>query len=453
MEKRIRVSIILIGALSVILTACGITYIFQGAIRNRSISHVKTYGELIKESYKYVMNEGEISDSELLNSYSEEDLRVTLISAEGKVIYESETPTTLGIDNHSDRPEVIDALENGKGESLRESSTLGYEMYYYAQKMEDGNILRISKEVSDMIGAFLTALPIVSAVSLVIMIMAFLISVFLTRKIVGTITNIANRLDEVDEYNVYRELRPFIINIKEQQKKKSEIEKMKQDFIANVSHELKTPLTSISGYAEMIETGIARDEDIKSFAGKIHHESGRLITLIGDIIKLSEINELSSFENRVFKNINLCEIVTETINALRFYASKMEVSFEWRGEECYVFGNKGMLEELVYNICDNAIRYNKTGGKIYVSLRNEGLPSKVSLKIKDTGIGIPEKYYDRIFERFYRVDKSRSKETGGTGLGLAIVKHIAILHKAVITVESQENEGTEIKILFGKLDI
>lgn len=217
---------------------------------------------------------------------------------------------------------------------------------------------------------------------------------------------------------------------------KRKAEKMRREFTANVTHELKTPLTSISGYAEIIESGIVAPEDIERFAGKIHKESGRLLSLIGDIIELSELDENTRPVN--YDKVDLSGLSREVAEDLHTNAKKHEVVIKVNAEDkILINGNRNQLYELVYNLCDNAIRYNRKGGNVTVTVKKED--ENAVLSVADTGIGIPLKHQKRVFERFYRVDKSRSKETGGTGLGLAIVKHIAERHDGTITLKSNEN--------------
>ena len=221
---------------------------------------------------------------------------------------------------------------------------------------------------------------------------------------------------------------------------------MRVEFTANVSHELKTPLTSISGYAELIENGMAADDDVRRFAKEIHRNSKRLLTLINDTIRLSELDMTE--KTIEFEDIDLYELAENCVSMLQINAEKHQVFLSLFGSSCHVCANKGMMEELLYNLCDNAIRYNKADGSVKVILKNE--EDCVKLQVKDTGIGIPQKSTDRVFERFYRVDKSRSKQTGGTGLGLAIVKHIVAKHNAKITLSSELGKGTTITVIFPK---
>ena len=227
-----------------------------------------------------------------------------------------------------------------------------------------------------------------------------------------------------------------------------EREKLRREFTANVSHELKTPLTSISGFAELMKTGTVSSGDVKEFSGVIYEEAQRLITLVNDIIKLSELDENKMSEN--FEAIDLKEIADEVKTVLAPYAAEKKINFEVDGENLRICGNKRLIFDIVYNLCDNAIKYNKTGGNVFVSVKKE--ESKVILTVRDTGIGIPQKDTERVFERFYRVDKNRSREIGGTGLGLSIVKHACAVNGAEINLKSRENEGTEVTVLFKAYD-
>lgn len=222
-------------------------------------------------------------------------------------------------------------------------------------------------------------------------------------------------------------------------------EKMRREFSANVSHELKTPLTSISGYGELIASGIARQEDVGGFAEKIEKEAHRLILLINDIIRLSDLDDISALRN--FQNVDLLACARDAVKSLEFAAGQKQVTLTVEGESVWISADKGMVEELVYNLCDNAIRYNRQGGSVEVTVSRAG-----QLMVRDTGIGIPAEARQRVFERFYRVDKSRSKQSGGTGLGLSIVKHIAQAHRAKISLYSEEGQGTSVSVAFPVAD-
>ena len=225
--------------------------------------------------------------------------------------------------------------------------------------------------------------------------------------------------------------------------------KMRQEFTSNVTHELKTPLTSISGYAELIETGLASGDDIVRFARGIHKSANRLLILINDIIRLSELD--NEEQELVTEHLNLYQLAVTCVEMLETNAEKHHVTISIQGENSYIEGNKMMMEELLYNLCDNAIRYNNENGTVLVEVHAEG--EYVNLTVEDTGIGISKEHQERIFERFYRVDKSRSKSTGGTGLGLAIVKHIVEKHHAKLAVESEAGQGTSMRITFERSEI
>lgn len=225
---------------------------------------------------------------------------------------------------------------------------------------------------------------------------------------------------------------------------REEQEKYRREFTANVSHELKTPLTSISGIAEIMKNGIVRQEDIPHFAGKIYDESQRLITLIGDIIRLSQLDENEVPLER--EQVDMLELARDVVDSLQSVAQQNGILLAVHGTHGVVYGVRRVLHEMLYNLCDNAVKYNRAGGRVWVSVTAE--KQTVSVSVRDTGIGIPDAQQSRVFERFYRVDKSHSKAVGGTGLGLSIVKHGAVLHHAEITLHSELEKGTEIILKF-----
>ena len=272
------------------------------------------------------------------------------------------------------------------------------------------------------------------------------VSYAITGAIIQPLEQLGEHIDHMDRVQAEKELRPFVEKIRANNEKKRQLEKQKKQFTANVSHELKTPLTSIAGYAELIENGMARPEDIKPFAHTIRKQALRLVSLAEDIIQLSQLEENDG--EILFEEVNLTELASDCVQSLQINAQSRTVDLHLAAPEApiYIKGNKSLLEELLYNLCDNAIRYNKPQGSVTVTLHPE--QGGTALQVADTGIGIPEKYRERIFERFFRVDKSRSKETGGTGLGLAIVKHIAQVHDAPVELDSVEGQGTTITVHF-----
>lgn len=221
---------------------------------------------------------------------------------------------------------------------------------------------------------------------------------------------------------------------------------MRREFTANVSHELKTPLQSISGYAELLHNDLVKKEDIPNFGSKIYSEAQRMIHLIEDIIHLSRLDEGAA--EMAYSTVDIYKIAIETAESLKPEADNMSVSIEVTGENAEMTAIPHLISGIIFNLCDNAIKYNKLGGKVSVNVKNT--PNEITLTVSDTGIGIPAEDFSRVFERFYRVDKSHSKEVGGTGLGLSIVKHAAIIHNARITLESTLNIGTSITVTFPK---
>ncbi|MDR2068936.1 MAG: two-component sensor histidine kinase [Spirochaetaceae bacterium] len=390
--------------------------------------------------------------------------RVTLVDPAGGVLLDTQAdPRTM--ENHGDREEIRAALASGEGWALRRSGTLGRVLVYYALRRDDGRVLRLSRRIDTFWTILLRALPLFVILYGGLFIGCRAAASALTRRIVLPIGKLVDRLDSADLAPPYPELAPFIAALAEKNRglqdqmallhrQKAEMEQLtadmeksgniRREFTANVSHELKTPLTTIRGYAELIATGMAGEGMEREFAGKIERESLRLLALITDILKLSELeNFLLPPEE---EHCSLREIAAECIEGLAPLAKEKNLRFDLLGEDAVVRGDRGLLEQLVRNLCDNAVRYNREGGSVRVRVSSGG--GVPSVTVADTGIGIPPEHRSRIFERFYRVDKSRSKASGGTGLGLAIVKHIAEKYRAEITVASTVGEGTAITVTF-----
>lgn len=384
-------------------------------------------------------------DYTFVNERIYDDTRLTVIDKDGKVLADSVEDFTK-MENHADRPEFKEAINNGQGSTIRKSATIEQNTYYYAIKLDNGSVLRVAVTSSSALMIFYQSLFYIAAITLLVMLLSLAISLAVTKSIVKPITEIGKNLDNIEEQETPEELKPFIDALKEHKLKKDLLDKQRKEFSANISHELKTPLTSIAGYAELIETGIAKPEDIKPFASTIRQQALRLVSLTEDIIQLSQLDEVKEY-NIAFEETDLKEIAENCVKSLEMNAKAKNITVNVNAENCIIEGNKSLIEEMVYNLVDNAIRYNKENGYIKIAVKNlDG--NKVLLSVEDTGIGIPEKYQDRIFERFFRVDKSRSKATGGTGLGLAIVKHIADVHNAKISLSSEENVGTVMQIEF-----
>lgn len=339
-----------------------------------------------------------------------QDLRITWVEADGTVRYDSQAPAE-GLPNHRDRAEIRQALETGTGYSARFSDTLTKKTINCAARLSDGTVLRVSAQRLTALALTIAMLQPICILALTAIILSAVLA-SRTAVLAGDVTG-------------------------------QEAERSRREFSANVSHELKTPLQSILGSAELLENGLVPADDVPHFAGRIRAESSRLVALIEDIIRLSQLDEAVPIPR---EPVELREVAEDVAASLQDSAAAKGVSLTVTGEEAELQGVPGLVREMVFNLCDNAIKYNVPGGTVEVSVsRREG---GALLTVRDTGIGIPPKYQGRVFERFFRVDKSRSKASGGTGLGLSIVKHGAQYHGAKISLRSQPDRGTEISVLF-----
>ena len=384
-----------------------------------------------------------------------ENHRITWIGQDGTVKYDSSVNGDK-LENHGSRPEVLEAMEKGYGEDTRYSKTLAEKTIYSAVKLTDGTVMRVSQVQFSIITLILSMLQPI----LIVLILTVLLSLLLAAQIAKKIVNPINEIDleHPEAVQIYEEVKPLVDKISEQNKalnyqinqlqvdvdEKTKEADFRKEFTANVSHELKTPLTSISGFAEIIKNGIVKEEDIPRFAGRIYDEAQRLITLVGDIIKLSQLDEKQIAAKK--ERLDLYLICQDVIDTLERAAFERHVEVSLTGQHLYAEGVGQILGEIIYNLCDNAIKYNKEGGSVTVNVHEE--EGKPAVTVRDTGIGIPEEDLDRVFERFFRVNKSHSKEIGGTGLGLSIVKHGAAYHNAQIRIDSKLNCGTSITIIF-----
>lgn len=509
----------------------------------------------LKREAAYISIAIENEGIEYLDSIENENERITLIAPDGTVIADTVANADV-LENHIDREEVKEAIQNGSGTSSRYSDTLTEKIIYYAVKINDGNILRISARHDTVITILFS---LVQPIAIVVLI-ALLLSLWLCHRVSVKLVEPINTLDlEHPENNeTYDELTPFLKKIAHQRKiidkqlkdavqmqeefklitenmsegflvidremrilthntaamkllnmseaesenvlsvnrskafrkmlervlsgvrNESETESdgkyyrfianpvldenhiigavivildvtesvnsenLRREFTSNVSHELKTPLTSISGFAEIMKNGDTPNEMVIDFSNSIYDEAQRLISLVSDIMKISELDEKTVVYEK--ETVDLYSLSLEVAERLRAEADKKNIKINVIGDTAEVIGVRKILDEMIYNLCDNAIKYNKENGivDIIVSLAD----SKVKLIVRDTGIGIPTAQQSRVFERFYRVDKARSKSIGGTGLGLAIVKHGAIYHNAEIELESKENAGTLVSVIF-----
>ncbi len=437
MKKKINVQFIAIAVIAILSTMIMVTAVCYDSFKHQIMEDLKTYAYLLKDTTA-------LTDIMENNYDSKKDnVRITVVDESGEVIYESDADSQT-MSSHANRPEIREAFTEGEGKAVRESSTMKKNTFYYAMKMQDDHVIRVAKEADSIWIVFGGALPSILIITIILIVICIIIAHFLTNSLIEPIEKISQNVDNLGELETYGELAPFIATIKNQHEDLLRSTGMRQEFTANVSHELKTPLTSISGYSELIENGMASEADVIRFAREIHHNSNRLLILINDVIRLSELDVVDREEP--FEIVSLYSIAETCVNMLQINADNQGVSLEFKGKPCTIRSERQMLEELVYNLCDNAIRYNNKDGKVLVTV--EPMGDQVVLIVEDTGIGIPKEHQERIFERFYRVDKSRSKSTGGTGLGLAIVKHIVAKNNAKMRLESEERKGTKIFIYF-----
>lgn len=440
MKKKINIRFIMIAALAIVVTALSAMLVYYNILKEQVFGDLKAYAHVIE-----LLNIDDLAAGIEKDPYNpiDDDLRITLIGAEGEVLYES-LLNKDEMDNHNERPEIIEAREKGEGEAIRYSATSGTHTFYYAERLQNGNVLRIGRDSVSVNRIMVNTLVIVLVIALCILFVCMGISHYLTKKLVEPIEKLATNIMLVDENNVYEEIRPFVNTIKEQHVNIINNAQLRQEFTANVSHELKTPLTAISGYAELIGNGMTGKEDTIRFSNEIHSNANRLLSLINDIIKLSELDEAD--HQMEMERIDLYKLAENCVQMMQVTAEKQGIRLKLQGESAMTMANKGLMDEVFYNLCSNAIRYNKPGGSVTVTVGTKD--ERPFLSVADTGIGIPKECQERVFERFYRVDKSRSKSTGGTGLGLAIVKHIVAQHNAALHLDSELGEGTTIEIVF-----
>ena len=427
--------------LLLVMSALTLSYVFLTMVMYRqTLTIMRT--ELAQEA-EYIRAAIEISGVDYIEELDEasRDTRVTWIDAEGKVLYDSGNAQKK-MENHRTRKEFQDALQSGSGQDIRVSDTKGREMFYFAFCMNDGTVLRVAKDMDSVWKTAFRILPYMLGIGVAMGVAAWILSGYQVRKMIRPINELD--LENPLENEIYGELSPLLERIDTQNKEKEKTEQMRREFSANVSHELKTPLTSISGYAEIMMNGMVKPEDVPVFSERIYNEASRMITLVGDIIKLSKLDEGSIELEK--EDVDFYALTREIVSRLSMQAEKRHIQVELVGEHVTYRGIRQILEEMIYNLCENAIKYNKENGKVSIWIGSTLQGIKVI--VQDTGIGIPKEHQGRIFERFYRVDKSHSRETGGTGLGLSIVKHGALLHHAEIHVESEEGKGTKIELVF-----
>ena len=394
-------------------------------------------------------------DAQVLAGLSLGSLRTTLVAPDGRVLYDSGADAAT-LPNHADRPEVASALADGEGSSERSSETVGYVSLYEARRLASGDVLRISVDRAGAAAFLSRDILLLVVVAVCVVAASWVVSRLLVRRFVRPILEIDPTLAGAKA--PYTELGPLVSRLNEQHgellERMSAIQNaddMRREFTANVTHELKTPIASISGAAELIRDGICRPEDVQEFASRIYGDAQRLSSLVSDILMLSKLDETERAGDRAAlfgptEKIDLLSVAKDVEGRLAPKAARLGVTLRVEGVRSVIDGNARLLDELVSNLVENAIRYNREGGHVYVWVVPQfGRPT---LRVSDTGIGIPEDAQKKVFERFYRVDKGRSRDMGGTGLGLAIVKHAAAFHDADVQLTSKLGEGTTVTVTF-----
>lgn len=382
------------------------------------------------------------------------EMRATLVGSTGEVLFDSLVAPDQLV-GHETRPEIAMALTQGAGSSVRASDTLGNVSLYQARRLASGNVIRLSEDRAGVFYILLGDLGILALVLLGLVVFSWVVSRKLAAHLVKPILQID--VSQLAEEAPYEELQPLTDRLSEQQAKlMSQMDELKsmdalrREFTANVTHELKTPIASIMGASELLRDGFVLDEDVPDFAARINNESQRLAALVNDILTLSRLDESerartqSSFGTP--EPVDLYATARDVAERMAGRADVAEVTLTVEGTPTMTMGYPHIVDELVANLCSNAIRYNKLGGTVHVWVGSEdGQPV---VRVADTGIGIPKEAQSKVFERFYRVEASRSRASGGTGLGLAIVKHAAMLHNATVELESEPGEGTTVTVRF-----
>ena len=449
MKQKITLRLSLIALIAVLATALCLTLVYYNLFQLRVRSDLQMSAQLLADTgvfqnaYAASEDTNRYGESSVFQTLEEDNLRITWISPDGTVLYDNDT-NPADLSNHLNRPEIQSALQYGSGASVRRSDTLKLNTYYYALRLEDGTILRVSTQARSITSVFLASLPVILLLLVIVLTLCILLSYLLTAQLLRPIEQMAEHLDDDLVTPVYSELEPFSDRIRSQHDRIIAAVSSRQDFTANVSHELKTPLTAISGYAELLENEMVPPERAPHIAEEIRHNADRLLSLINDIIRLSELDHKEL--PRKFTSLNLFALAEDACAGLQVSAQKKRVTLKLQGGSVQLSAEPDLLKELLDNLIQNAIQYNHEGGWVHVTVSESN--GHAILTVQDNGIGIPADQQDRVFERFYRVDKSRSRATGGTGLGLSIVKHIAEIHNARITLESEPGRGTAITVHF-----
>ena len=397
--------------------------------------------------------------------------RITLVGSDGDVLYDSDIDEAT-MEDHGNRPEIEQALKTGRGSADRSSSTLGEVMLYEAMRLADGSVIRLAQGEAGYLAVLWSLAGPVALLTTTGVLVSIVVARRESHRIIEPLLEVDLDHPRRNAQNAYAEMEPMLERIESQrQELKRQVrvladnDRMRREFTANITHELKTPLTTVSGYAELIANGLVTDEaDLRDFGRRIYSEAGRLTSLVNDILTLSNLDEAERSEGEAAaatlgarEPIDVPRTLEGIVQRLEQVAARAEVTLELACEPAMVMGVPRLIDELAYNLASNAIRYNQPGGSVVLACGVEPAGDSAMLapyiRVSDTGIGIAPEEQGKIFERFYRVDKSRSKARGGTGLGLAIVKHAAAFHGARIELESELGRGTAITVHFPVQDL
>ncbi len=428
LSRRIFLALAGVCVAACLLVSLASAYIYQRSVVEDASGGLGRECEAVSSTQNETASYGR-SESSVLRGLDLGDVRATLVAKDGTVLYDSLVPAS-SLPNHRSRPEVAAALKGGSSSSERDSQTVGYVSIYQAQRLDSGNVLRLSEDRDGIMRVIANDLWFVIGTVAVVVGVSWIVSRSLAWRFVQPILAIDTASGNA--VSPYEELDPLVRRLNEQQV------------------ELKTPIASISGASELLRDGFVRPEDVRDFASRIYGDAQRLSSLVSDILMLSKMDESERVGDQALfgepQDVDLLSVAQDVVDRLQDRARKANVTLHIQGANVRVSGYPRLLDELVKNLCDNAIRYNRTGGSVHVFvLPVNGHPT---LRVTDTGVGIAPEDQPKVFERFYRVDKSRSRASGGTGLGLAIVKHAAALHGATIDLSSELGRGTTITVTF-----
>lgn len=404
----------------------------------------------VQQTVGHIESNDAVDAQGYLQSLPWDSMRCTLIAEDGTVVYDNQADARE-MGNHADRTEFQQAEQNGQSSVVRYSETLGVDTVYAAERLSNGSVVRLAQTRHSLL-AFLGALALpLSVAAVVIILIAFALSRMLTRRIMRPIDQID--LTKPRDNEAYAEMQPLLARIDEQQgrlrRQNKELEaavETRREFSANVSHEMKTPLQVIGGYAELIEAGMVSADDTARFAGLIRDEARSMRRLIDDVLTLSRLDE-SALGQSEMSDVDMVWLAGQIKDRLQSVADERQVTVTVApcADAVIVHGGETLLAETLYNLMDNGIRYNHPGGTVTVSIAATGDDAhagQVTLRVSDTGPGIPPALRKRVFERFYRMEEGRSRETGGTGLGLAIVKHTVQRYGGTVTIEDNPGGGS-----------